>query len=273
MNDIPYMPLYIADYMGDTLHLSTEQHGAYLLLLMTMWRAGGTLPNDPAKLSRIARMTVGKWSRVGPDVMAFFQIDGENITHGRLVFELTKAQEISAKRSELGKQGGAAKAMKYKKTGLAIATPTAQATAPARQWPGSAISGSGIERENNTPIAEHNETAALHVRVHDRCCEAIGVDPAKDPAWVTTGDIQSWIASGADPENDILPAIRDTMAKRRASDPEWKPGSMRYFRNAVSEWKNNRERGLPPPAGAPPTAAAMDAASLQARLDQIKGAA
>lgn len=74
------MPLYVADYLGDTQHLSTEQHGAYLLLLMALWRAGGRLPNDPVKIARIVRLSPSKWSRIADDVMAFFTADGDEIT-------------------------------------------------------------------------------------------------------------------------------------------------------------------------------------------------
>jgi uncharacterized protein YdaU (DUF1376 family) len=91
----PYMKLWVGDYMGDTRHLTTEQHGAYLLMLMSMWAHGGTLPADAKILARVAGVSPSRWRKIGPDVMAFFAIDEGLITQKRLKIELQKAQEKS----------------------------------------------------------------------------------------------------------------------------------------------------------------------------------
>lgn len=87
----PFMQLYVADYLGDTRHLSCEQHGAYLLLLMAMWRAGGSLPADDTKLARIVSLTVTRWNRIKGDVMAFLTIEDGQITQKRLRAAIKKA--------------------------------------------------------------------------------------------------------------------------------------------------------------------------------------
>jgi len=117
----PYMTFYVADYLGDTRHLTTEQHGAYLLLLMTMWRSGGVLSDDPSKLARIAGLTVARWKRVSDDVMAFFTPCEGGLTQARLAAELTISNEKSEKNAESGRIGGRAKALKDKKAHLANA--------------------------------------------------------------------------------------------------------------------------------------------------------
>lgn len=119
----PYMPFYPADYLGDTRHLTTEQHGAYLLLLMTMWRSDGVLPKDDAKLARIVGLTVARWKRISDDVLAFFDDCEGGITQARLAAELAISDEKSEKRSQAGKLGGRAKALKDKKAAVANAMP------------------------------------------------------------------------------------------------------------------------------------------------------
>ncbi|KPB86159.1 Prophage PSPPH04 [Pseudomonas syringae pv. maculicola] len=54
MAALPYMQFYVADYLADTSHLTTEEHGAYMLLLFSYWQTGKPLRID--RLSTIARV-------------------------------------------------------------------------------------------------------------------------------------------------------------------------------------------------------------------------
>lgn len=122
MTNAPFMQLYVADYLADTQHLTTEQHGAYLLLLMTMWRNAGSLPNDEKKLARIAHVSLKRWHIIAGDVMAFFDISDGRITQKRLSEELQKAVSKSEKRKTSGSLGGKAKSLKNNEQGLANAS-------------------------------------------------------------------------------------------------------------------------------------------------------
>jgi uncharacterized protein YdaU (DUF1376 family) len=121
MAKAPFMPLYTSDYLGDTGHLSTEEHGAYLLILMQMWNAGGSLPADPSKLARVARCSTKKWLAMQDTVLAFFNIDGDQISSNRLTKERQKVEAKTEVRRSAGAKGGAAKALKTKERPIANA--------------------------------------------------------------------------------------------------------------------------------------------------------
>jgi uncharacterized protein YdaU (DUF1376 family) len=110
----PYIQFYVSDYIGSTGHLTTEQHGAYLLLLFAMWNAGGSLPSDPAKLARIVRLSPRRWQAIAPDILEFFRVDGDRITQERLRRDYDAVVEIGEKRSAAGKLGNAVKSLKSK---------------------------------------------------------------------------------------------------------------------------------------------------------------
>ena len=113
-----WMPLYIADYLGDTMHLTAEQHGAYLLLLMAAWKRGGHVPDDDAQLAAITR-TGDRWqTHCAGIVRAFFtQCDGL-LRHGRVEAELAVAMDHVTKRAAAGARGAAAR---WQKDGKRIA--------------------------------------------------------------------------------------------------------------------------------------------------------
>lgn len=118
------MPLYVADYLGDTGHLTTTEHGAYLLLLMTMWRAGGSLPNDDLRLARFARCTRLQWDRMRPTLIEFFTVLDASISHKRMTAELTKYTYAVERQRVRSSNGGKAKSLKSKKGALPVAMPT-----------------------------------------------------------------------------------------------------------------------------------------------------
>lgn len=126
MSSRPYLKLYVADYLGDTTHLSTEEHGAYLLLLMAAWNGDGTLPNDHAKLARIARSSAIRWAKIAPAIMGFFHITADGLVNARLQKELEKFDERTEVNRANGKRGADAKSRKSLKPGQANAIANAK---------------------------------------------------------------------------------------------------------------------------------------------------
>ena len=97
MAEAPIMPFATDAYLADTKHLSTLEHGAYLLLLICLWRSGGRLPNDPRKLARFVGLTDGRFRRVWPILEGFFFVDGDQIGASAL-YEFVRRQRKEVQR-------------------------------------------------------------------------------------------------------------------------------------------------------------------------------
>lgn len=107
MSKRAWMPLYVGDYLGDTGHLSTTQHGAYLLLMMHYWRKG-ELPDDDKQLAAITKLPLRIWLDSRDTLQAFFY---EGWHHKRIDTELARMEKVSLRRSEAGYKGGIRSAM------------------------------------------------------------------------------------------------------------------------------------------------------------------
>jgi uncharacterized protein YdaU (DUF1376 family) len=87
--DFPYLPIWVADFMGDTQHLDCIETGAYLLLLFAAWRSPECgLPDDDRKLARLARCSLKQWQRIRPAVMAFWKLAGDGLWHQKKLDEV-----------------------------------------------------------------------------------------------------------------------------------------------------------------------------------------
>lgn len=101
MAALPYMQLYIADYLADIMHLSAEEHGAYLLLMFNYWQTGKPIPKN--RLAKIARLTNERWADVEPSLQEFFCDNGEEWVHLRIAEDLASVREKLTKKSAAGK--------------------------------------------------------------------------------------------------------------------------------------------------------------------------
>ncbi len=110
-----WMPLYIGDYLADTSDLSTEQHGAYMLLMMHEWRMGPFL-EDIEALCRVCRLGASSIAQAHVKYLLkrFFtcDIDGDTVVwyQNRLEKERVKWNEKKRVYAERASKGGKAKA-------------------------------------------------------------------------------------------------------------------------------------------------------------------
>lgn len=84
MSKAPAMPIFIDAYLSDTTHLLTEEHGAYLLLLMAMWRRNGSVPDDDRDVARMVGLGLARWKKIKERLRPLLIFEQGRITQKRL---------------------------------------------------------------------------------------------------------------------------------------------------------------------------------------------
>ena len=97
---LPWMPVDIGDHLADHAQLTTEQHGAFFLLVMYQWRRGA-IPAVPSDLAQICRCTVPVWlRRLAPALLPLFERRGDVLIEPSYEFQRDKAHAISDERRD-----------------------------------------------------------------------------------------------------------------------------------------------------------------------------
>ena len=92
-----WMPIYIGDYLADTIGLSKSEHGSYLLAMMAYWRKGGPLTDKEIR------------SILGDDyntILEFFYEENGLWNHKRINAEINAANLKKTTAQKNGKNGG-----------------------------------------------------------------------------------------------------------------------------------------------------------------------
>ena len=249
-----WMPLYVADYLADTGHLTAAEHGAYLMLIMHYWMHGG-LPREEAQLRRIARMSAREWAAARETLAGFF---GPDWRHDRIETEIAKSDSKARSRSESGARGARAKSLKTQSVGVANATILPEQKA--RQTEDFALASSPHTQRDvfslgsNTSLDDDTDARAGGGRTGDlearrwRMIEAGGAALCRQSIEMQPmSEALRWDDAGCDFEMDVLPAIAASAARRRAGTVR----SWGYFSGAVFEARDRRLAPVPPPRPPP----------------------
>jgi uncharacterized protein YdaU (DUF1376 family) len=209
-----FMPLMVGDYLKDTGHLTTEQHGAYLLLLMAYWARGGALVADDARLAATARMTPQQWAKNKPVLAEFFSEADGLWVNKRSEEELAQAQRKMEAKAKAGSTGANARWQKDSKRMATALRPHKQkdgrgdATAMANRCP--------------SPSPSHNCSSEQLARAEEfevfwEAYPKRPGDPEAQAEWAWQEMLQG---DGLPPLAEILAAIKRWAAARAATGDE-----------------------------------------------------
>ena len=97
MAALTYMQFVIPDYLADTGHLSTEQHGAYIMLLFNYWQTGKPLRNNSERLANVCGLSVKRFEEHRPILEEFFDVTDDVWIHHRVEEDLEQVLSKSTK--------------------------------------------------------------------------------------------------------------------------------------------------------------------------------
>jgi uncharacterized protein YdaU (DUF1376 family) len=261
MSKVPFMPLWVADFMAKTSDLDAKEAGAYLLILMTLWTRGGTLPDDQKKLQRVAR--VGRdWPKVWDAISHYFRFENGQISQDRLTEELHKANMKREVNAHAGARGGRAKALKTNEQALANANDPLKQSEPeseVRDTVANATVGAASAPPLVIPLEPKKSTG--RVRGAARATQ-IPTGWAPCPASYAYGSKQGLTPQEINHEAD---QFRNHAAQNRRTLIDWHAG-FRTWLGKAGQWK--RERSARPAArtvaSGQPRGGGMVAAGLRA---------
>lgn len=222
-----WMPLYIGDYLGDTQRLTTEQHGAYILLIIDYWR-NGPPPDDDSILQQIVRLDKSAWKKHRLVLSKMFQIIDGEWKHKRIDKELIAAKDNAERRSKKAKAGADARWGK-RQTDASSNAPSMPQALPEECAPPSPSPREANASPRARDVSDLMKSLCQIAKIE---IPDPGRNFAKHQSELLT--VESWIEAGADPA-----LIQETLTKRCAA-LRTSPRSLAFFDKPVRQAVDDR---------------------------------
>lgn len=159
---LPWFPFNIKAYLTDTMRLTTEAHGAYLLLMLDYYSTGEAPPDDDDVLAAICKLTPKAWAKHRAVLVPYFKITDGRWIHERIEAEMLEACQRHAKKSaaqrEIANKRWAAK--KGDNTTTEPPKPVQQSRKPAASMPVALPPASHKDAQEQEHLSKNREGEA-----------------------------------------------------------------------------------------------------------------
>lgn len=262
MAKFPSMPLMTDAYIADTQHLSNEEHGCYLRMLMIAWRTPEcALPDDDKRIATMLGLTLKRWrEKIKPVVQPFWTVDNGQWTQKKQLEVRKKVEKNVQQKRDAYEQTERAKRLKQKENGLSDDPSDDLSPEEPTKTKTKESTGKGLKGRSLSPGA------------HDP--PPTQPDPKKflmTAEWAMPSDLHDELTAehvprlGIDPFWRQIQRFRDRHAALGTEDTE--TGFAELLRGWLERADANRDTSAPPAAngvsapsngGDPPTAADLD---------------
>ena len=264
-------PLWVDAFLRDTTHLEADEIGAYLLLLMAMWiRESCDLPDDDARLARVARVSTRLWkSRVGTVIRPLLSTGDGVVFSKRLREEATYVERQVKQQSDRKPREKSDKPLKDNEPVPSADMPTDEP----RDHPSYNLQPTEEEKkEDVVVVVGAGEAKPLFRRV----LEAVGLNPngILPARWMPPAaeiEVNRFRDFGNGLTDDQIVAVA-VESRKRHPDPPKGPKALETAMRHIAE-----TLAAPPPAAQarpqPPPRRVIDvAASIQAEARRLEAA-
>jgi len=100
INNFSWFPMYPGDYLSKTHSLTTEEHGAYLLLLMHLYSSDGTLEFSPKMICKLTGLSRYKLPKFMPVFNRYFENNGKIFWSDRVLEQIEATNSKNEKNSQ-----------------------------------------------------------------------------------------------------------------------------------------------------------------------------
>lgn len=210
-----WMPVYWGDYFKDTFHLTTEEHGAYFLLMGYYWQNGKIL-RDADLLKNITRLSEKKLG----NVMKFFKIEGAYYIHSyieKIKAEALERQAKQRKRTEAATQARWASNAEQEES-VTLSVTESQSSSQSK----------------SSLLIDDDTRRALFVEI------SLEVQKLMKGRVMATHGVYKWLDAGADKE--IILETMKVLIERKGGEP---PNTLKYFDQAIADAITEKNNPLP----------------------------